>query len=427
MRRIWVTLFVVLTYSTGQAEESGALTLERLRLLATAAEAMRLRDGVYPPRDEIDNLTILIVSAYVRDQPYRDEWGTPFRYVLSADRKHLTIASAGANRTFETCGDDLAMRDGVGSCPASHGLSVIPASVQRVAAKLTMMEMRAISSAISGYQYAHGALPHDLATVGLEAAHYSVDPFPTRDAWGGAYRYELDAGGRRYRIFSGRDAIIYDGMTFDRAPRGLALALDRLVWPDHVRPTMRIVTGADHTVADSDVVELARAGRLSVRVVVTAPADDADVEPPEVDAVNQAAGYFDHHRGPNVFVSGRRIDSGGDGVATVRIYSSGGGGSETDEESDVSVELRDTEEARRARIKEFLARFGQGLLTTKVNTATFDEIYVANPPGTYEMTIEYRPSSGAYAGQVLARHFRVHVAPGPDTLDLFAERSPGAH
>ena len=67
MRRIWVTLLVVLTYSTGQAEESGALTLERLRLLATAAEAMRLRDDVYPPREEIDKLTILIVSISSTD------------------------------------------------------------------------------------------------------------------------------------------------------------------------------------------------------------------------------------------------------------------------------------------------------------------------------------------------------------------------
>jgi hypothetical protein len=350
------------------AADAGALTIERLRILATAAEAMRLRDARYPPLEELDNGNLLIVMAYIRDQPYRDAWGKEFRFTLSDDSKHLTIRSAGPNRKFESCGDDLATRDGKSICPASASVVLSAASIQRYAAKLTMRELGAIWAAIYGYQHAHGALPSSLDAVKSEAVNYSVDPFPERDAWGKPYRYELAADRRHYLISSGDGTIAYDGTTYVRGPRGLAGALDWMVWPSEVRPTMQLKI--NRPLADSEVIE-APNGRLGFAVTITAPVDDADVEHPEVQATNLAPGYFAQHPEPNVFITTRLVSAAAGEAAPLPITTAGGGGSASEQVREISLQLP-----------------GSGL---------------------WEIIADYKPKSGAYAGQTLTRQFRAHV------------------
>lgn len=412
-------LFCTASAGPTQTSEDGALTRQRLQFLATAAEATRLRDNRYPALNELNRMTQLLVTAYVRDLPYRDEWGTPFRYTLEGDGKHLTIASAGPNRVFEDCGDDLAMRDGRMICPQSGAPVVIePSAIDRWAAKLTMRDMGELWVAIEGYKSAHGTLPRDLAAAASEAGSHSIDPFPWRDAWGLRYGYELAGGG--YRISSGNGDVVYDGTRFLRAPRGLAAALFWLVWPSQVYEPLFLRTGVDHHIREEEVLETTPAGRVSFLVVVEAPVDDADVEHPEVRA-NQAPGYFDHRPAPNLEIAARRID-GENSPATVRVVSSGGGGSEREAMCEVSIDLLGSAEERQERMRAFFAQAAETLKLAPSQAAAlsrgFDDMYVRNPPGLWEISVSYKPSSGAYAGQTLRRRFRLHVAPGPDSLDL---------
>jgi hypothetical protein len=326
---------------------------------------MRLRDTRYPPLEELDNFNVLLVTAYLRDQPYRDEWGTEFRFTLSEDRRHLSIRSAGPNRKFESCGDDLATRDGKSICPASASVVLNVASIQRYAAKLTMRELGAISSAISGYRHAHGVMPSTLDAVKNEAANYSVDPFPEREAWGKPYRYEPASD--RYLVSSGDGAIAYDGTRYVRGPRGLAGALAWLVWPSELRPTMQLKI--DRPLVDSEVIESPN-GAVGFSVTIMAPCDDADVERPEVGAVNLGDGYFEQHPGPNLFITARLLNAPGD-AARLPVNTAGGGGSEYEQVRTIGLQLPGS--------------------------------------GMWEVIADYKPATGAYAGQTLTRRFRVHV------------------
>ena len=92
---------------------------------------------------------------------------------------------------------------------------------------------------------------------------------------------------------------------------------------------------------------------------------------------------------------------------------------------DVSIDLLGSAEARQARLRAFFARATEALKLPPSQAAAvsqrFDDMYVANPPGLWEISVSYKPSSGAYAGQTLRRRFGVHVAPGPDSLDLIEQ------
>src|SRR6476469_2179166 len=60
------------------------------------------------------------------------------------------------------------------------------------------------------------------------------------------------------------------------------------------------------------VVTLTRDHRLDLRVVVTAPAVESDVETLAVKAENQQAGYWVNRPGPNIFVKTERREPAGD-------------------------------------------------------------------------------------------------------------------
>lgn len=412
MRALKAVLLLLLAAApSALGADAAALTRERLLLLSTAASAIRLRDGRYPDRQTIDQLTIEVVPAHVRDLPYRDGWGNAFRYSITNDHSHLTIESAGPNGRFESCGDDLAMRDGVSVCPASGALAADPESVQRAAARLTMIELRAIWSEVEVYRHEHHALPTDLEAVVRNGPNLS--PFPRRDAWGRPYRYEIAADG--YRLSDGAGDIVYEGLRFSKAPRGLDKVLDQLSWDNDVHPAPLRIEIGNHAVESSDVIEMTRAAPLSLEVVVTAPLDDGDVEDPHVRAANIDMRYADQYPKANVAVT--VVDSDGHTVP-LRITSSGGGGSETERWCSAAIELRESDAVRLARIKQVFAdmlkRAGSSVTAEKL--PPMDDLYVANPPGTYHVTVAYQPSGGAFGGKVLIQKFNTHVRPGPDSL-----------
>ena len=184
--------------------------------------------------------------------------------------------------------------------------------------------------------------------------------------------------------------------------------------------------------------------RISLVVEVTAP-DQRELEMPEIEAENQAPGYFSEatrRPGPNVFLHAERVDGAGTRQpVSVRITSSGGGQSLRRYYRSVDFHILAAADERRARIRKFLDQF-LAQLNSSTNPevdqrakdagrqmierakqdpglAVWDQMYIGNPPGTYRVTIEYRPRGGPFAGKTLRQQFTLRIENGPDTLDRY--------
>src|SRR5258708_16411387 len=91
-------------------------TMFRLRTIQTTLDAFEVDCGRYPTASEglpalINNPGVpgwtgpyILIGTNTIAEVLSDEWGTPFRYVLSEGKAIAT--SAGSDRTFDT-GDDL--------------------------------------------------------------------------------------------------------------------------------------------------------------------------------------------------------------------------------------------------------------------------------------------------------------------------------
>jgi hypothetical protein len=77
-------------------------TMTDMRSLMTAIEAWSTdNDEKYPAAMTLDELAKELEPAYMKAIPRKDAWGNDFAYVVSEDRKHFRIVSAGADNAFE--------------------------------------------------------------------------------------------------------------------------------------------------------------------------------------------------------------------------------------------------------------------------------------------------------------------------------------
>ena len=77
-------------------------TMSDMRSIATAAEAWGVdHDDLYPPSQSWAELTKELEPTYIKPLPQKDGWGNELAYVVSEDRKHYRIVSAGADNAFE--------------------------------------------------------------------------------------------------------------------------------------------------------------------------------------------------------------------------------------------------------------------------------------------------------------------------------------
>lgn len=75
-----------------------ALTLDRIRLLASAVETYADKENRYPCPDELYRPAF---KEYAKDLKGRDGWGTPLRYAVSNDGLQYQISSPGEDQRFE--------------------------------------------------------------------------------------------------------------------------------------------------------------------------------------------------------------------------------------------------------------------------------------------------------------------------------------
>lgn len=87
-------------YSAEKTPWKGTMMDFRTISVAILAYSTDRDDLKYPPGD-FSSLEKLLVPNYLSKLPKADTWGTPLRYVASADGEHFRLVSAGADRKFE--------------------------------------------------------------------------------------------------------------------------------------------------------------------------------------------------------------------------------------------------------------------------------------------------------------------------------------
>jgi len=77
-------------------------TMADMRVVATAAESWAVdHDDLYPPSTTWAELRKELEPTYIKELPLKDGWGNDFVWIVSQDRKHYRIVSAGADKAFD--------------------------------------------------------------------------------------------------------------------------------------------------------------------------------------------------------------------------------------------------------------------------------------------------------------------------------------
>ena len=120
-----------------------------------------------------------------------------------------------------------------------------------------------------------------------------------------------------------------------------------------------------------------------------------------------------------------------------RVVSSGGGKNLTVHYVAAAADLLEDKAVRQQKVRLFLEwmtvevkRQGQGShLTTLAQgqpkiLESFEEQYIHNPPGDYEIAARYTPVSRGdhWTGTLVSAPLRVRISDGPDFFDLLKER-----
>lgn len=76
-------------------------TMSDIRKVATALEAYATDNDELYPTGDYASLKELLSPEYLETLPEKDIWGHPYAYIVSTDRRHYRIVSAGADSIFE--------------------------------------------------------------------------------------------------------------------------------------------------------------------------------------------------------------------------------------------------------------------------------------------------------------------------------------
>ena len=76
-------------------------TWKDMLALQTVIEAYWVDYKTYPKVQSIEELQKLTEPVYIAHTPLADAWGTPYRYVVSADGQKYWLISAGSDKVFE--------------------------------------------------------------------------------------------------------------------------------------------------------------------------------------------------------------------------------------------------------------------------------------------------------------------------------------
>jgi hypothetical protein len=183
---------------------------------------------------------------------------------------------------------------------------------------------------------------------------------------------------------------------------------------------------------------LKRAERLDFQIqyVTNAPyrpSRGIDYGPLSIRAVNQHPDFFKERPGPTVSLEVTRVERE---LLPIRIFSSGQGYGNGVHYLSVSIDILEPQTVRQNRLDQFISQFrelaaasgfsGAGAVNESARlqgTKTyFDEFYIGNPAGLYNLKALFQPDPAIAQGKTLTASALVRVLDGPDSLELLKQK-----
>jgi hypothetical protein len=186
---------------------------------------------------------------------------------------------------------------------------------------------------------------------------------------------------------------------------------------------------------------LKRAERLDFQIqyVTNAPyrpSRGIDYGPLSIRAVNQHPGFFKERPGPTVSLEITRTGTNERELLPIRIFSSGQGYGDGVHYLSISIDILEAQTIRQNRLNEFISQFrelaagsgfsGAGAMNESARLqgmqSYFDEAYIGNPAGLYNLKAVFQPDPAVAQGKTLTASALVRVLEGPDSLELLKQK-----
>jgi hypothetical protein len=186
---------------------------------------------------------------------------------------------------------------------------------------------------------------------------------------------------------------------------------------------------------------LKRAERLDFQIqyVTNAPyrpSRGIDYGPLSIRAVNQHPDFFKERPGPTVSLEVTRVGTNQRELLPIRIFSSGQGYGDGVHYLSVSIDILEAQTIRQNRLSQFISQFrelaaasgfsGTGAMNDSSRLqgmqTYFDEAYIGNPPGFYNLKAVFQPDPAVAQGKTLTASALIRVLDGPDSLELLRQK-----
>jgi hypothetical protein len=186
---------------------------------------------------------------------------------------------------------------------------------------------------------------------------------------------------------------------------------------------------------------LKRAERLEFQIqyVTNAPyrpSRGIDYGPLSIRAINQHPDFFKERPGPTVSLEVTRVSTNERELLPIRIFSSGQGYGDGVHYLSVSIDILEPQAVRQDRLSQFISHFkelasasgfsGKAAINESARLqgaqTYFDEFYIGNPPGVYNLKAVFRPDPAIAQGKTLTASALVRVLDGPDSLELLKQK-----
>jgi hypothetical protein len=187
-------------------------------------------------------------------------------------------------------------------------------------------------------------------------------------------------------------------------------------------------------------ITLKRAERLEFQIqyVTNVPyraSRGIDYGPLSIRAINQHPNFFKDRPGPTVSLEVTRVGTN-ERELPLRIFSSGQGYGDGVHYLSISIDILESQTIRQNRLGQFISQFkelaaasgfsGASAIneSTKLQGAQnyFDEFYISNPPGLYNLKAVFQPDPAVAQGRTLTASVLIRVLDGPDSLDLLKQK-----
>jgi hypothetical protein len=165
------------------------------------------------------------------------------------------------------------------------------------------------------------------------------------------------------------------------------------------------------------------------------PSRGIDYGPLSIRAINQHPDFFKERPGPTVSLEVTRVGTN-ERELPIRIFSSGQGFGDEVHYLSVSIDILEPQPVRQNRLDQFISQFrelaavsgfsGAGAMNDSARlqgTKTyFDEFYIGNPPGLYNLKALFQPDPSVAQRRTLTASAFVKVLDGPDSLELLKQK-----